>query len=209
MLWHDSTWRPDLVVACGRSARGVARIERVVMAIMWFAGAEGWRAVCLAPGAWTLVEGEVPVSRWTPGAGPARGVLWGRACPDGADEQWFLLDEAGVVHVNGERLRLGIRALCDHDELRLAGSDTRFYWSLERQVEVVLFPMGAEAIVCARCQQPMEAGALAVRCPQCRTWHHQSERLPCWLYDTRCAVCPQNTSPDAGLAWSPGLLQLC
>jgi len=113
---------------------------------------------------------------------------------------WVLL-AAPSVHVNGARLLTGIRVLHDRDELR--AGDRRSFFSTESLAEVVAFPGGERPVFCPRCKLEIAPTSPAVRCPQCRVWHHQSEEFPCWTYGERCAMCDQPTALDAGFRWSP------
>jgi hypothetical protein len=64
-------------------------------------------------------------------------------------------------------------------------------------------PETPRGMMCPRCRQRIEKETLAVRCPQCGLWHHQSEELPCWTYSSTCAMCPQPSALDAGYQWTP------
>jgi hypothetical protein len=125
--------------------------------------------------------------------------------PDGAgvSPSWTLLGgRETTLRINGQPLVLGIRALRDRDEISIAGQ--RCFFSMEEFARVVLFPGLAQPACCPRCKQKVEVGDLAVACPHCRAWHHQSEKFPCWTYDSTCALCQlQNTALDAGYAWTP------
>jgi hypothetical protein len=116
---------------------------------------------------------------------------------------WVLLAAADSgVRVNGFAPVAGLRVLQDRDEIRAAASGTLFF-STETLARVEEFPGSERAIFCGRCRQPMEKGQLAVRCPQCGIWYHQTGALPCWTYAPACGFCPQSTSLDAGYAWTP------
>ncbi|MGO8691953.1 MAG: hypothetical protein ACLQLG_20220 [Thermoguttaceae bacterium] len=128
----------------------------------------------------------------------------------GSLEQWLLLArKRGNVQVNGWPLVLGVRLLCDRDELVVradgASAALRCFFSAERLAEVVAYPGGDGAVRCPRCKQPMERNQMAVRCPSanCGAWHHQEAALPCWTYSATCAVCDRPTRLDAGLRWTP------
>ena len=89
----------------------------------------------------------------------------------GSLEQWLLLArKRGNVQVNGSPLVLGVRLLCDRDELVVradgASAALRCFFSAERLAEVVAYPGGDGAVRCPRCKQPMERNQMAVRCPQ-------------------------------------------
>jgi hypothetical protein len=121
----------------------------------------------------------------------------------GVSPVWTLLGGRGAsLHVNGQPLVLGIRALRDRDEISIAGK--RCFFSTEDLARIVPFPGLAQLAFCPRCKQKMEPGEHAVTCPHCRTWHHQSDKCPCWTYDSTCALCHlQSTALDAGYAWTP------
>jgi hypothetical protein len=106
-----------------------------------------------------------------------------------------------AVRVNGAPLDAGIRVLRDRDELRIGGRRT--FFSTETLAAVVPFPDGERPVPCARCTLAVASGSPAVRCPQCRLWHHQSEARPCWAYAERCTACDQPTALDAGFRWTP------
>jgi hypothetical protein len=120
--------------------------------------------------------------------------------------RWTLLSGRSVgVRVNGQLLALGIRALEDKDEI-LAGGH-RMFFSAEEFARVVPFPGLAQPAFCPRCKQKIEPADLAVRCPTCHAWSHQSEKFPCWTYDTACAFCQQqSTALDAGFNFNPATL---
>jgi hypothetical protein len=118
--------------------------------------------------------------------------------PDG--DAWIVVGSP-AVRVNGDPLDAGIRVLRDRDELRAGGSRT--FFSAELLPAVVAFPGGERATFCPRCMLEIAPGSPAVRCPQCRIWHHQSDELPCWTYADRCTMCDQPTPLDAGFRWTP------
>ena len=116
---------------------------------------------------------------------------------------WVLLAAAeGDLRINGFAPVAGVRVLQDHDEIRANPSNTLFF-STETLARVAEFPGAERAIFCGRCRQPMQNAEMAVRCPQCGIWYHQTESLPCWTYAPTCAFDPQPTSLDAGYAWTP------
>ena len=124
----------------------------------------------------------------------------------GVTPSWTLLAGQGVaLSVNGQPLVLGIRALRDRDEISIAGQ--RCFFSTEELARIVTFPGLAQPVYCPRCKQKVGVGQLAVACPHCCAWHHQSETLPCWAYAPTCALCQtQATELDAGYSWTPELL---
>jgi len=120
-----------------------------------------------------------------------------------SSERWALLcPDADEVYVNGAALALGIHLLKDRDAIRLAGGRL-FFFSTEELASVRAFPGLERTVFCPRCKLVIEQGSPAVRCPQCRTWHHQSDDFPCWHYADHCALCDQQTAEDNGYRWSP------
>jgi hypothetical protein len=118
-------------------------------------------------------------------------------------EAWFVVAPGhGETHVNGLPLVLGVRALSDRDEIRLAGTDPVFF-STETLAVVGPFPGSPQPVICPRCALPIETGGAAVRCPRCGMWHHESDERRCWTYARTCYACPQPTALDAGYSWSP------
>ena len=119
------------------------------------------------------------------------------------DEAWVLLVPARApVRVNGAPAPLGIVALADRDEIRVVPG-WRMFFSTERLASVALYPTSGQRGFCPRCRQSIDPGALAVACPGCGLWHHQSDALACWTYADRCAACAQATALDAGFRWTP------
>jgi hypothetical protein len=116
---------------------------------------------------------------------------------------WSLLAaHAASLFVNGRVLLLGLRVLRDKDAICIAGR--HLYFSAEELAKVAPFPGLAQPACCPRCKQKLEVGDAAVSCPSCHAWHHQSERFPCWTYDSTCAFCQsQPTALDAGYSWTP------
>ena len=96
----------------------------------------------------------------------------------------------------------GIRRLHDMDALDV-GLGAPIYISTAQRPVVESFPGADAPVFCPRCQQPIPEGEPAVRCPGCRSWFHQSEAQPCWDYADTCLLCPQPTSLDEDLRWTP------
>jgi hypothetical protein len=117
--------------------------------------------------------------------------------------EWVLVGPPSL-RVNGQPLDAGIRLLRDRDELRTGA--VRTFFSTESLAVVEAFPGDQRPTFCPRCKLAIEPGTPAVRCPQCRVWHHQSDDMPCWLYAERCTLCDQPTTLDAGFHWSPEAL---
>ena len=120
--------------------------------------------------------------------------------PDG--RSWALLcGGASDARVNGQRVALGLRVLRDKDEIA-AGPACLFY-STERLCRVEPFPGQDAQVRCGRCQQPLAKGTPAVRCPNCDTWYHQADDLPCWTYTPTCSVCRWPTEMADAYQWHP------
>lgn len=118
-------------------------------------------------------------------------------------DSWVLLAGPGSeVHVNGARIRLGVRCVRDCDEIRVAGAGL-FYFSTERLAAVEPFAGSSSNAFCPRCRQEIASGQPSVKCPACGVWYHQSEDFPCWTYSETCALCPQTTSMEGGYRWMP------
>jgi hypothetical protein len=125
-------------------------------------------------------------------------------------EQWLLLARSkAMVQVNGLPLVLGVRLLCDRDEItvRSEGADgaLRCYFSTEPVAQVTVYPGGDGAIKCPRCKRSLESGCRAVRCPNanCRAWYHQEAPFECFTYGANCTLCEAPTEMNASSLWSP------
>jgi len=124
-----------------------------------------------------------------------------------AGHEWVLVTPTASVRVNGEPVLLNARVLHDRDEISVRGAAPVFF-STEQLACVVPFPGTDAPLRCARCRQPIEKNQLAVQCPGCRTWYHQSpddpERpYPCWTYSETCVVDEYPTELGAGWRWTP------
>jgi len=116
---------------------------------------------------------------------------------------WVLMAGAkGAVRVNGIALATGMRVLADRDEIRVGSSHTLFF-SAESLARIEPFVGANQRLFCPRCKQEIVKEAMAVMCPACGVWHHQSDDLPCWTYSSSCALCPQPTDLNAGYRWTP------
>ena len=125
-------------------------------------------------------------------------------CRKRAEElTWILVSgQKSEARINGSRLTLGVQTITDRDEIRVEGIGT-FYFSTESLAKIEPFPGSAESLYCPRCKQAVLSGNAAVKCPQCRTWYHQEDDLPCWSYAETCSLCPQVTDFNAGFRWTP------
>lgn len=163
-----------------------------------------WAALPLAGSAYRFVEAEPFLRRADPQPARADSEMLVRINRDAA-EQWFLvLPPEARFWVNGREPLLGSQILADRDEIRLVNG-RRLYFSTERLPQVLLFPGADHEIFCARCRNPIVKGALAVVCPACGAWCHQTEDLPCWSYPgtTRCPLCDQSNDAEASFRWTP------
>jgi len=174
------------------------------MAHLWFSDKVGFW------GFRPMVEGSCSVSFFPDGPvfnRPARATLQSDVVliqpgAAGADAWVLLAGRASDVRINGADLVLGIRALRDKDEVSVDGH--RLFFSTEQLACVTPFPGAEQPAFCPRCKQRLERADLAVKCPRCQAWHHQSEKFPCWTYDSTCALCQhQLTALDAGYSWTP------
>ena len=162
------------------------------------------------PHVWKLVE-----NQWTPvalagdafalaGAQPASssGAMLRRAGAE--DAGWALLTPPSVsARVNGEPVALGIRALCDRDEIQTP-DEAPVFFSTEKLVAVEPYtgPAGGK---CPRCTKEIEPGSPAVRCGSCGTWYHQSEARACFTYGENpiCVSCASDAVVSGEFSWTP------
>lgn len=175
------------------------------MAHLWVKnGSEQWAILPLQADAFVLITNPPEPVRNLPQASEesASKVLLLRQLR--AEEvSWVLVSgPERVVRVNGAALALGVQRVADRDEIQVEGVGT-LYFSTESLARIEPFPAGDESLYCPRCKQAVESGSSAVKCPQCRTWYHQSEELPCWSYSETCVLCPQITDLKAGFRWTP------
>jgi hypothetical protein len=176
------------------------------MAHLWTIGQAGdWGVFRLDAEAFELGAGAQPVRidelSDADAAGAAAVLL--RRIDDASGPRWALLarPEAHAL-VNGAPAHLGVVMLSDRDEIR-AGSASPLFFSTEAPATVSSFPESGPRGFCPRCKQALQAGAPAVRCPDCGLWHHESEDLNCWTYAPQCAGCPHDTALDGGFRWTP------
>ena len=165
--------------------------------------ASEWTAMPLPADAFALTGDPLkPAQGHEAEKAPAIGQILRRNSGDG--EHWFVLTrpENSLVLINGIPLAAGLRNLRDRDELRI-GSGERMFFSTESLACAEPFPGLAHEIFCPRCKQEIAPQSVAVRCPQCAAWHHQSEEFPCWTYSERCALCDQSSSLETGYRWTP------
>jgi hypothetical protein len=131
------------------------------------------------------------------------GALVGRYESQSGGESWILNSSAQArVRVNGQPVYLGTRTLKDRDEIVLAGT-ARFFFSSEELAHVEPFPGAAQPVFCARCKEQIAKDNLAVRCPSCGRWCHQSEGKICWTYGPMCPMCEQPAPLDSDFRWTP------
>ncbi len=122
--------------------------------------------------------------------------------PGPSTELWILMSGCNTdVRINGLVAAGGLRVLCDRDEIYVDA--IRRYFSTETLARITEMAGMDPSPRCPRCQQAIQEGTSAVRCPHCGIWHHQSDALPCWAYADTCASCPQPTDLEAGFRWTP------
>lgn len=167
----------------------------------------GWAIFPLVSGHHVLSANPHDTVRTLDASHPEKiGVLVGRYKNPSGGENWLLkCATTAQVRLNGSPVYLGVHTLIDHDEIVLDGK-ARFFFSSEELVQVVPFPGAAQPVFCARDKSEIVKGSLAVRCPTCGTWCHQSEDKPCWLYGPTCPVDDHPTALDAGYRWTPETL---
>lgn len=123
--------------------------------------------------------------------------------PRGGAAAWVVLVAGDKeVRVNGVPPVAGVHVLQDRDEIRIHPAGTLFF-SAETLARVEEFAGRDRPIFCARCRQRVEPAQLAVCCPSCGIWCHQTADLPCWSYSPICAFCPQATALETGYQWVP------
>ena len=175
------------------------------MAHVWLAdNVDRWSPTPLQE-EWTVLSGEgVLLTDATSVTSPSREApVIVRRASTSVPDRWVLLSSDTLeVRVNGTALALGIHILDDRDAIRLADGRL-FFFSTEELATVRAFAGLERAVFCPRCKLVIEQGSPAVRCPQCRTWHHQSDEFPCWRYADHCALCDQQTAEDNGYRWTP------
>lgn len=133
------------------------------------------------------------------GVEPARAILVSKI--EGDKTFWTLVvSPEEIVRVNGDRVMLGIRVMRDRDAIQVGGG-ARMFFSSESAPTVVSYS-GAASVNCARCNTEIRPGDLAVRCPACRVFLHQTAELGCWAYGEAC-VCGHPTSLNAENCWRP------
>ena len=188
-----------------RSPRGGRNDGGIAIAHLWTIASDGlWAPTALDDVAFVLGSfGLARLSDPCAATSPSSVVVL-RRTGDGPDASWSLLSPPAVsALVNGAPSPLGLVVLADRDEIRVPGSKPVFF-STESLAAIVSFPADVRRGFCPRCQQPIEPGTPAVKCPGCGLWYHQSAALlPCWTYGDRCAACARPTSLDAGFSWTP------
>ncbi len=166
------------------------------MAQLWSKGSGTWEPRHLVKSAYAL---GLPVS----GTGTDDSGLEAVVVRGGGEAPlvWALLTRSNSsVRVNGLPVP-GIRVLAHRDQIHFP--DHTVYFSTEECAEIVLFSAGGRAINCPRCKLPIEVRTLAVRCPRCAVWHHESGEYPCWTYAATCSGCDHPADLEAGFQWTP------
>ena len=124
---------------------------------------------------------------------------------NGDQDYWVLLSSSKDLYVNCDPLTLfKICVLKDRDEIRHTGY-WRVYINFEEFAVIEPFPGSQNELFCPRCKQNISAKDPAVRCPNCKTWYHQSiaEELECWTYSEKCSLCDQKTDLNGTFRWTP------
>jgi hypothetical protein len=176
------------------------------MAHLWLRKMDGerlrWAVLPLAGSSYQFIDTQPFIRRSSPARADREALM--RIQQDGVEHWLLVLPPTAQIWVNGRKPLLGAHVLTERDEIRGANG-RRLYFSTERLQEVVLFPGGDREMCCARCRNQIAKDALALNCPGCGTWCHQSEELPCWRYSgsTHCPLCDQSNDPDAGFRWTP------
>ncbi len=117
-------------------------------------------------------------------------------------KHWVLFAGCGT-RVNARPVYGGLHIVQDRDAIQPDGAYPLFL-STRKVPRVEAFPGQERNVFCPRCKLTLEPGCDAVQCPNpdCSTWSHQHEDLPCWSYDEGCAACGHPTAmDDAG--WTP------
>jgi hypothetical protein len=174
------------------------------MAHLWLQDdAAGWSAFPLGSVAVDIGSKPPRVLNVDSPGDPSRVAMLVPFSSPNAPPEWALLaGPAAAVSANGQPVRTGIHVLSDRDEIRVKGQPSLFF-STERLARAEPFPGADREILCPRCKQEINKGILAVECPSCLVWYHQSEELPCYTYAEKCATCSHGTSLDAGFSWTP------
>lgn len=175
------------------------------MAHLWLTDKDEWAVLPLDGAAFVIGGGRVRRTSDLLSLATAQSPVGIRRVADSWGTRWALVAAPGArVSVNGMPTNLGLAVLADRDEIRIPGYPP-FFFSSEVLAHVEPFPEADSHGLCPRCKKPIAAGCLAVRCPSCGLWYHQSdaERLPCWTYATHCAACSHPTALDGGFRWTP------
>ena len=174
------------------------------MAHMWVKDVSGeWAVMQLEGECFTLTRNPLdPVQRRDSLDDSGTALVLRREGPEG--ETWLVMAPPhSGVRINGTVLASGIRVLRDRDEV-LVGGTQRLYFSTESLAHAEPFQGLDQLVYCPRCKQEIAVESMAVRCPRCGAWHHQSEDFPCWVYSENCALCDQPTSlDDTNFQWTP------
>jgi hypothetical protein len=174
------------------------------MAHIWIKNkAQQWAVLQLRQTALALTpEGPKPIDYLTRERALPASIL---LLPTGeADCKWVLVaGSTAEVSINGLPLVAGIRVLSDKDEISFSSLDSYYYYSSESLAKVENFPASEQTLFCPRCKQEITDGELAVRCPACKVWHHETEELNCWTYSDGCALCAHPTEMNASFRWTP------
>lgn len=121
-------------------------------------------------------------------------------CNDGSESPAYVLlvKAKAPVRLNGQQ-PLSVSLLQDRDEIALGS--VYAYYTTEVMAKIVPFAGAHEPIFCARCKSALAKEGLAVQCPACRLWYHETEAQPCWSYAQTC-VCSHPATTGA-FVWQP------
>jgi hypothetical protein len=167
------------------------------MAYLWIENAEDgrWLPVELIGETWVFST-TVPRALGESGDGDSVSrptLLVRRGSP--TNGQWVLLaGHDANVRVNGSPMASVNRVLQDHDEILLGDAETdfwqRWFFSMAGNATVEPFPDSRAPACCAKCKRPILVGELAVRCPACGHWHHETGNGQCcWSLPGCCTRC--------------------
>lgn len=115
-------------------------------------------------------------------------------------ERWCIVSSNPQARVNGAEIPLGIRVLSHRDEIRVG--DEVFLFSTEKLPGIE--PAPSNDLICGRCRKPIEKKTSIVVCPQCGTSCHQTDKFPCFTYNSTCPHCDQETDLNGRFRFHPG-----
>lgn len=108
-----------------------------------------------------------------------------------------VLDEGPMLFAAANQPRLELRI-----EIPRIGP-IKMLFAKETPPRVEPFPGPGEPAICSRCGLFIGKDGLAVACPECDAWHHQSDAEPCWVTGPTCANCKRSTDLNLDYPWRP------